>query len=132
MNGKAPADHVSKEQSIGQKIAHALNNAMELRVLTVVGEGEVTGRFPDLELKYSGSDAKTIATSIDLVQGDTTTTISPAFAGDSGELLRKFHADQVGEGKAIVERNVRLLVELGREIVSLVGELGDEKPAAGP
>lgn len=106
--------------TIGQKIAHALQNAMELRVITVVGDGTVKGTFPELGLQFDGAEEKAIATSIDLVQGDITTVISPAYAGDSGEALRGFHAEQVSEGKAIVERNVRLLVDIGREIVSLV------------
>lgn len=112
-------------QTIGQKIARALENAMELRIVTVVGDATVGGRFPHVSLAFDGSEAKAIATSIDLVQGDTNTVISPAFSGDAGESLRKFHAEQVAEGKAIVERNVRLLVELGREIVSLVKDMGE-------
>lgn len=112
--------------TIGQKIARALENAMELRIITLVGDAQVSGTFPDLELTYDGSEAKAIGTSINLVAGDTNTVISPAYAGDTGEALRSFHAEQVAEGKAIVERNVRLLVELGREIVDLVKDLGED------
>ena len=120
------------ELTIGQKIARALENAMELRITTVIGDGKVEGTFPELELVFDGTEAKAIATSIDLVQGDTQTVISPAYAGEAGEVLRNFHAEQVAEGKAVVERNVRLLVELGREIVSLVKDLGsDEKEPNG-
>ncbi len=113
--------------SVGQKIASALENAMELRIVTVVGNASVGGEYPHLTLTFDGSEAQALATSIDLVQGDTRTVISPAFSGDTGESLRRFHAEQVAEGKAIVERNVRLLVELGREITSIVNDLGKQE-----
>lgn len=116
---------VNEERSIGQKIAGALENMMELRVVTVVGDATVSGTFPDIKMAFDGAQAKTIATSIDLVQGDTHNLISPAYSGNTGDPLRTFHAEQVAASKEIVERNVQLCVDLGREIVSLVKDLGE-------
>lgn len=69
--------------------------------------------------------AHTIATSIDLVQGDITTTIDDLFFDDRYVSLREFHAGREEQGHTIVKDNIEAL---GKLIAFLREEQLDTRP----
>jgi hypothetical protein len=97
--------------TLRQTLGRAVTSAVNLRVITMVGDVSLTGSAdsPVVTLPDGGPAAYT---NINLLQGDILTCISPTMAtGDLAE-LKAFHDGMVAKAEGIVERNVRLLKEL--------------------
>jgi hypothetical protein len=100
-----------------EQIRKALTSLVTFRVTTIVGQ--VSATLDDATLKTSitsGANVQVMQSAINLINGDITTVIDPAYV--SGELtaLRTFHENQVARGHDIVVGNFTAMVTLAREI----------------
>ena len=59
-----------------------------------------------------GQKVGAIATCINLLDGDITTAIDPAYGTNADDPVRQYHEDQVKEAKEIVDRNLKLVADL--------------------
>lgn len=108
MSDSQPAgENLNLRQTLGQAVRSAIN----LRVITVVGDVTISGSIetPTVKAPTSGP---AVVTNINLVEGDIITCISPQIAnGDLAE-LKAFHDGVVAKAEGLVDRNVRLLKDL--------------------
>lgn len=103
----APAAPVDLREAL----ARAARSAVNLRVITLVGDTSPTGSLDSPRVDLPAAQAA-VVTNINLLGGDIVTCVSPAMVnGDLAE-LRAFHDGMVAKAEGIVERNVRLLREL--------------------
>ncbi len=114
-------DAEATKRDLQDKIV-ALYNALALvRVSTVVADVELKVRDSDHRLDVSPGDLdqeKTIITQSDLVQGDIVTIISTGLENNAE--LRQFHADQVAAAVQVVPTNLKTLVDLFQQVVSVI------------
>lgn len=97
--------------NLRQALGRAVRSAINLRVITVVGDVTIAGTIesPTVTAPTSGP---ALVTNINLLGGDILTCISPQIAnGDLAE-LKAFHDGVVAKSEEMVERNVRLLKDL--------------------
>jgi hypothetical protein len=92
---------------LSQTLLDAVRSAVQLQIVTRVGDG----------------DQNAIATSINLVQGDITNTVPDKFWAPDQQIVRDFHQAQVEQAKAIVERNLRMIAEVGKQVADAITEL---------
>ena len=112
----SPED-TTASSSLWDKLLRSIESTVHLRVVTYVGEIEVGGKLDKPEIAFpSGAQPKTLTTAINLAQGDITTTIHPDFLSPDAQVLRDYHQHQVGQANAIVERNVKLVIELAQQL----------------
>lgn len=109
------------EPNLWDKLLASIESVIDLRVITYVGDVEVSGDLnkPQISLP-TDKEAKALATSINLAQGDITSAIPEQFLAPDQEIIREYHKSQVAQANTIVERNVGLLVEL---VKNVAGEL---------
>lgn len=86
------------QPSLPQKILNAIDEAVTLRISTVV---------------VTNAGEKSMISTIDMAQGDIETKLSEEFVGDGPySSLRAFHQKREAEGDQIVKGNVAALLEL--------------------
>lgn len=103
-----------------EKLGRALDSMMKLKIVTYVGTIGLTGRLEDglaLEFPSQAQSDSAMVTSIDLVQGDITTVVPSPFWGAERQNILAFHQAQVKEGRDIIERNLRMVAELGNRLL---------------
>ena len=109
------------EPNLWDKLLASIESVIDLRVITYVGDVEVSGDLSKPEIRLPTDDkAKALATSINLAQGDITNAIPEQYLAPDQEIIREYHKSQVAQANTIVERNVGLLVEL---VKNVAGEL---------
>jgi len=106
-----------------EKLLGGVRSAVELRIVTHVGEVEVSGDLARPTVKFSGEPGNAIATSINLVDGDVTSVVPEKFWAPDKQVIRDFHQAQVEQSKDIVERNLKLIAELGSGIARAIADL---------
>lgn len=112
------------DSKLWRKLAQGIQSAVELRVITVVGGVEIGGDLRKPTIKLAPNAGKnTLATSINLAQGDITTVIPEAYWAPDREVVRQFHEAQVQRGQDIVDRNIRLIAEVGKAAAEAIREL---------
>lgn len=107
-----------------KKIEDAVEQLMVLNIRTVVGEFKEDA---DGKLQYDAKKADVIVTQINLVDGDITTVFSEKFLEPPLSAIRDFHALREQQGQAIIQGNLRALVELAKTAAGLRAE--EETPA---
>lgn len=110
------------ENSIKDRLARMFNELVHVRVITVVGNATVTlpaggGDRATLDTDQAPLD-DAIVTLFNLVDGDVTNVIAPSLKDD--QAVRDFHAAQVEKSMAVLPSNVAALVELGKELITLL------------
>lgn len=100
-------------RSLVQKIQGALQNLVELQIVTaiapVVKDDDEAGNKYDLSKM---GDAKIIVTKIDMLQGDITTWMDKAFVSGPYAKLREYHAEKEKQGSEIIRKNIEALQSL--------------------
>ena len=94
------------------KLEAALNNLVTLEIVTAVGNVSPSKRDPTTGLRSEGApdpNAKLLRTRIDLLRGDITTELDPAFVTGEYQELRAFHAAREQQAADIVKRNIEAL-----------------------
>jgi hypothetical protein len=113
---------LSKPDSLSQKLLDAVRSAVELQIVTQVGDVAVSGTLDKYEITFA-PNGNAIATSINLVQGDITSVVPEKFWAPDQQVVRDFHQAQVEQAKSIVERNLRLIAEFGKQVADAITEL---------
>jgi hypothetical protein len=119
--------------NVWENLLKGLNAAVELKVITYVGDTKVTADAnSDVckpELSLPSGDCQAMVTCLNLVQGDITNCIPKDFIKDENSWLRNYHASQVALGKEVVERNLKLIGDLGSKLATAIKEIkGIEGP----
>jgi hypothetical protein len=104
---EAMAGEELKTSSLSQTLLDAVRSAVQLQITTQVGSG----------------DGNAISTSINLVQGDITNNVPEKFWAPDQQIVRDFHQAQIEQAKAIVERNLKMIAEVGKQIADAITEL---------
>lgn len=111
----------NEEAKLWEKLVKAMSAAVELRIITQVGDVNVSGDLAKPTVTLGKGSA--IATSINLVEGDITSVVPEEFLAPGQQVIRDFHDAQVEQAKAIVERNLRMIAEIGKQVVEAIKDL---------
>ena len=114
------SDGNTKPEGLIDTIKDALQELVKLKIVTAIGSVEV-GDDGKVSRPAVSADSKVIVTEIDLIQGDITTVIDPAYVNDEAyQRLREFHAEREKQGHQIVKQNleaVEKLFELAQKFI---------------
>lgn len=96
------------------KLESSLENLVTLEIVTAVGLVQPTTRDANGVKVQAKTDAgaKLLRTSIDLVQGDITTEMDPAFVTGPYQDLREFHKAREAQAMEIVKGNIEAVKAL--------------------
>jgi hypothetical protein len=111
-----------------QTLSDTIHRAVNLRVVTVVGEATVKGTVERLQVDVPPAAAGSLVTDINLVGGDITRIMSDKLMGADYADLRNAHEAAVKQAQEIVERNVNILISVAKEL----GEQLNVLPAPSP
>ncbi len=115
---------------LADKIIGTLKAVQELQIITIVGKITINSAFdPSTRTITIAGDQQSIVSSIDLVQGDITHGIDPAFAPGKDDALREFHERQVKQGNEIIARNITMLKDIATEIIDIAKKEKDSEAA---
>ena len=85
-------------------ISKALAEVVNLKVITVVTPVSVGGTLENPTIAFDqGQKVGAIATCINLLEGDITTAMDPAYGSNVDDPVRQYHEAQVKEAKEIVD-----------------------------
>jgi hypothetical protein len=118
------------ESDFWQALSDTIHRAVNLRIVTLVGDAVVKGTLERLEVGAPAASAGALVTDINLVGGDITRIVSDKLLGADYADLRTAHQESVKQAQDIVERNVKILVSIVTEIGHQLGAL--PAPTAGP
>lgn len=121
MSGE-PVKSTSKSDALSHELLAAVRSAVQLKVITQVGDVAVSGTLDEYTVRFE-PNGNAIATSINLVEGDITSVVPDKFWAPDQQIVRDFHQAQVEQAKAIVERNLRMIGEFGKRIADAITEL---------
>lgn len=111
--GATPAPPPKSQHELLGTITQAISEVVNLKVITVVSPVSVGGTLEKPVVSFEqGQKVGAIATSINLLDGDITTAIDPAYATNADDPVRQYHEDQVKEAKEIVDRNLNAVADL--------------------
>lgn len=119
-------DQTQPSSDIWDKLLRGVQSAVQLRVVTIVGEVSLTGEFgkPNIDFADPGKPSKdVIATSINLVDGDITNVVPERFWAPDKEPIRSYHEQQVQNGHEVVRRNLQLIGEIGSSLIAMVSQV---------
>jgi hypothetical protein len=111
------------ESDFWQALSDTIHRSVNLRIVTLVGDAGVTGTLERMEIAAPTASAGTLVTDINLVAGDITRIISERMLATEFTDLRSAHEASVTQAQDIVERNVKILItivkELGQQLEAL-------------
>jgi hypothetical protein len=113
------------KNDVWDKLLRGVQSAVELRVITVVGDVKLGGKLEAPQVSFGGEklEGSAIVTSINLVEGDITNVVPDQFWSPDKEVIRKYHEQQVSNGHDIVDRNLRLISEVGEALIRTLSNL---------
>ncbi len=111
------------ETHFWQALSDTIHRAVNLRVITLVGDAQIQGTLESLQVTAPAANSGTLVTDINIVGGDVTTIISERFLGADHAELRAAHQAAVTQAQEIVARNISVLVSVAKEIGDLLGAL---------
>ncbi|MGH6919300.1 MAG: hypothetical protein ACREJ0_16535 [Geminicoccaceae bacterium] len=110
--GSAPAPEPKSQRELLGIITTAVSEVVNLKIMTIVSPVSIGGTLENPTVAFDQSQkVGAIATCINLLDGDITTAIDPAY-GNADDPVRQYHEEQVKEAKEIVDRNLKLVAEL--------------------
>jgi hypothetical protein len=118
------------ESDFWQALSDTIHRSVNLRIVTLVGDAIVTGTLERLEIAAPAAAGGVLVTDINFVGGDITRIVSEKLLGADFADLRNAHQESVTQAQDIVERNVKILVTIAKEIGQQLGSL--PAPTAGP
>jgi hypothetical protein len=111
--GSAPAPEPKSQHELLGIITKAVSEVVNLKIITVVSPVSIGGTLENPTVAFDqGQKVGAIATCINLLDGDITTAIDPAYGNNAEDPVRQYHEDQVKEAKEIVDRNLKLVADL--------------------
>ena len=115
MTGPGP----DQAESFLQKVRDGLDDLLEVKVVTLVGNLGVTitteGKATTTTLTSTTVTDEAIVTVVKLLDGDVTTVIPPALLANAE--LRALHAAQVASSLDVLPRHVRELVDVAKALL---------------
>lgn len=111
------------ESHFWQALSDTIHRAVNLRIVTIVGDAQVQGTLESLQVFAPAANSGTLVTDINIVGGDITTIISEKFLGADHADLRAGHQASVTQAQDIVARNIAVLVSVAKEIGNQLGAL---------
>jgi len=118
------------EADFWQALSDTIHRSVNLRIVTLVGDAGVTGTLERMEISAPTAPAGTLVTDINLVAGDITRIVSERLLAADYADLRTAHEQSVTQAQDIVERNVKILVTIVKELGQQLGAL--PPPTPGP
>lgn len=109
-----------------QRLMEVAVGLATLKVTTCVGE--IHAKQPpqgpgvaDLQPVFDAAKTRMLKTEVNLVAGDGNNYVHDDFlTGESAGTMREFHERQLARSQDIVQRNVDLMIKLGKEIKELL------------
>ena len=117
-------------ETFWQALSDTIHRAVNLRVVTLLGDAQVQGTLEDLRIGAPAATSASLVTDINVVAGDITTIVSERLATPEFAELRNGHSASVKQAQDIIERNINILVTVAKEIGNQLGAL--PAPSAGP
>lgn len=112
LQGGAPAPEPKSQRELLGIITKAAAEVVNLKIITIVSPVSLGGTLENPTVAFDQSQkVGAIATCINLLDGDITTAIDPAY-GNPADPVRQYHEEQVKEAKEIVDRNLKLVADL--------------------
>jgi hypothetical protein len=109
----APAPEPKSQHELLGIITKAISEVVNLKVITVVSPVSIGGTLEKPTVAFDQAQKSgVIATSINLLDGDITTAIDPAYGTNANDPVRQYHEEQVKEAKEIVDRNLTAVADL--------------------
>jgi hypothetical protein len=99
-----------------QTLSDTIHRAVNLRVVTVVGDAAVKGTLERMEVNMPPASAWSLVTDINLAGGDITRIVSDKLLGTEYTDLRNAHEAAVKQAQEIVERNIGILISAAKEL----------------
>ena len=118
------------ETDFWQALSDTIRRAVNLRIVTLVGDSVVSGTLERMEVAMPATPADALITDINLVGGDITQIVSGKLLGADYADLRAAHAASVKQAQEIVARNVEIFTKLATELGDQLNQL--PPPASGP
>lgn len=118
------------ESDFWQALSDTIHRAVNLRVVTLVGDAVVSGTLERMQVGAPVASAGTLVTHINLAGGDITRIVSDKLLGAEYADLRNAHQELVKQAQDIVERNINIMISLVKEIGHQLGAL--PAPTPGP
>lgn len=109
--------------AIWERLLAGVKSAVELRVVTYVGDVEISGEVCNPEIRLPDGQHKAIVTCLNLADGDITSCFPEEYLTEERSWVRSYHDEQVKQGKDVVERNLKLLGEVGKMLAEAISEL---------
>jgi hypothetical protein len=128
--GEASQEEHMAEADLWQALSDTIQRAVNLRIVTLVGDAVVSGTLERMQVAAPASSAGSLVTDINLAGGDITRIVSSRLLGAEYADLRTQHEQAVVQAQAIVERNAKILVAIVKEIGQDLGAL--PAPSVGP
>ena len=117
-----------------EKIENAVSDLTTLKVITAVGNVDVSQTAVDQNgekrVVRAGTyqNAKAILSTIDLIDGDISTVMDEAFVNDAGFVgLRDDHLLRVQDAQAIVDKNLKTLLDMVKTVGDILKEINTQK-----
>jgi hypothetical protein len=109
----------TEAESFLTKAKKALNDLVEVKVVTVVGSLTITittqGDSTNTKLASKEIASDAIVTVVKLLDGDVTTVIAPDLVANSD--LRALHTAQVAESLKVLPANLKALVDIAKSLI---------------
>jgi hypothetical protein len=116
--------------SLIDEIIVGIHNLKTLEIRTIIGTWQEEWDEGRKEKKITpATDAKTIITQIDLLDGDITTAFSEDFLTPPLDKIREYHAEREKQGHSVIEANLKALTGLMNLLVSAIQNHADAKQA---
>jgi hypothetical protein len=119
------------ESHFWQALSDTIHRAVNLRIVTVIGDAQVQGVLETLQVDAPATMSGALVTDINLVAGHITAVISEKLLGADHAELRAAHQAAVTQAHQIVARNAEILVAIAKEIGNQLNQL-PAPSASGP
>jgi hypothetical protein len=121
--GFTPAPAPKSQHELLGIITKAISEVVNLKIITVVSPVSIGGTLENPNVAFDQSQkVGAIATCINLLEGDITTAMDPAYGNNADDPVRQYHEDQVKEAKEIVDRNLKMVADLIERLWDKVAE----------
>ena len=122
-NAAVAGPTVDNDDSFLQTLKKAAENLINLQIVTVVGDVELSGDIQHPQVQFpkggTGTDQIVIATNINLIESDITTAIPTKYEDQVEGTIMKYHTEQVTQANATMDQKVKLIESLIKDIVPL-------------
>ena len=122
-NTSVASPTVENDDSFLQTLKKAAENLINLQIVTVVGDVELSGdiQHPQVQFTTGGTDTEqiVIATNINLIDSDITTAIPTKYENQVDGTIMKYHTEQVTQANATMDQKVKLIESLVKDIAPL-------------